>query len=64
MSQEYMEYNLTLIKYLSYSDKLDLDEEEIEECVEEIGEFLARTQNKVANNKFMEKIANAYKQYC
>lgn len=59
-----MEYNLTLIKYLSYSEKLHLDEEEIEECVEEIGEFLARTQNRISNNKFMEKIANAYKQYC
>lgn len=58
-----MEYNLTLIKYLSYSEKLDLDEEEIEECVEEIGDFLEKTQNRTSNNKFMEKIANAYKHY-
>lgn len=58
-----MEYNLTLIKYLSYSKNLNLDEEEIEECVEEIGDFLAKTQNRTSNNKFMEKIANAYKKY-
>ena len=58
-----MEYNLTLIKYLSYSDQLNLDEEEIEECVEEIGDFLEKTQNRTSTNKFMEKIANAYKNY-
>lgn len=58
-----MEYNLTLIKYLACSDRLHLDEEEIEECVEEIGDFLARTQSKTSNNKFMEKISNAYKHY-
>lgn len=58
-----MEYNLTLIKYLSYSEQLNLDEEEIEECVEEIGDFIAKTQNRTSNNKFMEKIANAYKSY-
>lgn len=58
-----MEYCLTLIKYLSYADKLDLDEEEIEECVDEIGDFLTKTQNKRSNNKFMEKISKEYEKY-
>lgn len=58
-----MEYNLTLIKYLSCAKELNLDAEEIEECVEEIGDFLNKTRNKASNNKFMEKIANAYKMY-
>lgn len=58
-----MEYCLTLIKFLSYADKLGLDEEEIEECVDEIGDFLARTHDRKSNNKFMEKIANEYKKY-
>ena len=56
-----MEYSLTLIKYLSYSDKLGLDEEEIEDSVDEIGDFLTRTHDRKSNNKFMEKVANAYK---
>lgn len=58
-----MEYSLTLIKYLSYSDKLGLDEEEIEDSVDEIGDFLTRTHDRKSNNKFMEKVANAYKMY-
>lgn len=55
-----MEYMLTLLKYLSYTDKLQLDEEEVEECIDEIGDFIAKTQNKKSNNKFMEKITNEY----
>lgn len=58
-----MEYCLTLIKYLSYADKLNLDDEEIEDCVDEIGEFLEKTRDQKSNNKFMEKIANEYKKY-
>lgn len=58
-----MEYCLTLIKYLSYADKLNLDEEEIEECVDEIGDFLTKTHNKKSNNKFMEKISKEYEKY-
>ena len=58
-----MEYCLTLIKYLSYSDKLGLEDEEIEECMDEIGDFLTKTQNKKSNNKFIEKIANEYEKY-
>ena len=58
-----MEYMLTLIKYLSCAQKLNLDEEEKEECVDEIGDFIARTQNKKTNNKFMEKLTKEYKKY-
>ena len=58
-----MEYCLTLIKYLSYSKVLDLDEEEVEECVDEIGDFITKMHNKKTNNKFMEKITNEYKKY-
>ena len=58
-----MEYCLTLIKYLSYSEVLDLDEEEVEECVDEIGDFITKMHNKKTNNKFMEKITNEYKKY-
>ena len=58
-----MEYCLTLIKYLSYSNREGLEEEEIEECMAEIGGFLTKTHNKKSNNKFIEKMANKYEKY-
>lgn len=51
-----MEYYLTLIEYLGYSDKLGLDEEDIEDYKEEIEKFINETKKQSDRSKYVDRI--------
>ncbi len=51
-----MEYYLTLIEYLSYADKLGLDEEDIEDYREEIEKFINETKRQTDRSKYVDRI--------
>ena len=57
-----MEYYLTLIEYLSYADKLNLDEDDIEDYKDEINDYIKESKQQIDHNRYIERIEMLMKQ--
>ncbi|MGN1373328.1 MAG: TIR domain-containing protein [Candidatus Coproplasma sp.] len=53
-----MEYYLTLVEYLSYAEKLDLDEDDVEDYKDEIQSFIDESTKQVNHSRYVDRIAN------
>ena len=51
-----MEYYLTLTEYLTYADKFDLDEDDIEDYKDEVKAYLKDTKRLTEHSKYVERI--------
>jgi hypothetical protein len=56
-----MEYYLTLVEYLNYADKMDLDEDDIEDYKREIEKYLSESKRITEHSKYVERIEYLFK---
>jgi len=56
-----MEYYLALIEYLSFAEELDIDEDDKEDFLDEIKEYLEHEKLASSRNKYVHKIGCVYK---
>lgn len=52
-----MEYYLTLVEYLGYADKLELDEDDVDDYKEEIKEYIDQSTKQTNHSKYIDRIA-------
>ncbi len=55
-----MEYYLTLVEYLAYSNKVDMDEDDIEDALDDIGAYITQSKKQIDRTKYIDLIEHMY----
>lgn len=53
-----MEYYLTLVEYLGYAEKLDLDEDDVDDYIDEIRHYIDESTKQTNHSKYIDRIAS------
>lgn len=55
-----MEYYLCLTEYLSYADQLGLAKFDVDDCLDEIKEYIEKTELRTEHNKYIDSIMQSF----